>query len=149
MPTPSARATADWLPPNQAITDSVRIDGAYRIRYPKANDSLPRLQYSFRMETTVPPDLGSRIKAQREIRGWSQEELGRRISDLIGRQPGYGKAAVQKWESGMTTMPPADAIWAMEQLFQVPHDILLWGTDRKPPAPSRGATPGRRPGNPG
>jgi len=87
------------------------------------------------METTVPPELGGRIRAQREIRGWTQEELGRRISDLIGRQPGYGKAAVNKWEDGSTTMPPGDAIWAMEQLFGVPHDILLWGPDRKPQAP--------------
>jgi transcriptional regulator with XRE-family HTH domain len=93
------------------------------------------------METTVPPDLGRRIRAARELRGWTQEQLGQRISELIGRTPGYGKAAVNKWEDGTTAMPPGDAIWAMEQLFGIPYDLLLWGPDKKPVAARRPSAP--------
>lgn len=93
--------------------------------------------------------FGERVKANRDYRDWSQEELGRRVSELIGRNPPYTKAAVQKWESGDTGMPPGDAVWALSQIFAIPYELLLWGPDKKPQVEhKRTAPPIRKPSFP-
>lgn len=121
------------------MTGSQRTPTGYPIRYSKANDYLLSFGYGFPMETD---ELGQRIKAARTLRGWTQEELAQKVSGLINRVPPYGKAAVQKWESGTTEMPPGDVIWALERILSIPYDLLLWGQDRKPagraPRPPRG-----------
>lgn len=116
------------------MTESHRTRLGYLIGYSKANDYLPALAYGSLMETE---ELGHRIKMARTLRGWTQEELAQKVSLAINRSPPYGKAAVNKWEAGKTGMPPGDVIWALVMLFGIPHDLLLWGQDRKPP--------GRRP----
>jgi transcriptional regulator with XRE-family HTH domain len=114
------------------MTACVCIRREYRIRYRIANDSIPLPAYSFRVDTL--DQLGDRIRTARKLRGWSQEDLGARVSELIGRSPPYGKAAVQKWESGATEMPPGDVVWALAELFAIPHALLLWGPDKRPPS---------------
>lgn len=128
------------------MTESVCIAQEYLKRYPEANDQIPPIRYSFQMETET---IGDRIRAARKLRDWSQEDLGLRVSQLIGRNPPYGKAAVSKWEDGTTGMVPGDAVWALIQLLGIPHDLLLWGPDKKPPAARRHpATPMRKPSFP-
>jgi transcriptional regulator with XRE-family HTH domain len=59
-------------------------------------------------------DIGDRIRAERQARGWSQTELGRRA--------GIGLATVKRLEAGGVSMRPlVHACWALE----VPLDRLL------------------------
>jgi len=90
--------------------------------------------------------FGSRIRTARKLRGWSQEELGRRVATLLARATPLGKAAVQKWEAGDTRLPEADVVYALSIILDMPHDLLIWGEDRKPPGMRRHpATPERKP----
>lgn len=77
--------------------------------------------------------FGERIKAARTLRGWTQEELGRRVATTLGRATPIGKAAVQKWEKGETRLPEGDVLWALSEVLSIPHDVLLWGAERRPP----------------
>lgn len=67
--------------------------------------------------------MGSRIKELRLERGLTQEELG--------KIAGVKKAAVQKWESGMTTNLRRDVIQRLSTFFDVSPSYLMGMTDIK------------------
>lgn len=104
----------------------------YRNRYPAVKHKIRDDDYSFPMDT-----FGARIKAARELRDWSQEELGRRVAAMLGRSTPVRKAAVSKWELGDTRLPEADVVDALSRVLDIPWEILLWGADRKPPSMRR------------
>lgn len=60
-------------------------------------------------------ELGSRIKAEREKRGWEQAELAARI--------GVGQQTVSRWESG-NFRPKADDLHKLVEIFE--GDINEW-----------------------
>lgn len=85
--------------------------------------------------------FGTRIKSAREIRGWSQEELGRRVAVWLGRATLITKATVNKWEDGSTRLPESDVLVALAYIFDTTPQFLLWGPDRRPPGDRARATP--------
>lgn len=111
----------------------------YLKRYPSVKHKIRVSDYSFPMDT-----FGARIKAARELRGWSQEELGRRVAAMLGRSTPIRKAGVSKWELGDTRLPEADVVDALARIFDIPWEMLLWGPDRKPPSMRRGASAAER-----
>lgn len=60
---------------------------------------------------------------------------------MLGKGRPYTKAAVNKWEAGTVRMPPGDVIAALSRMFGMPHELLLWGPDQKPPGERRSPTP--------
>jgi transcriptional regulator with XRE-family HTH domain len=121
------------------MTVSVCMPEEYPNRYSPVKHKIPDGDYSFRMDT-----FGARIKAARELRGWSQEELGRRVAAMLGRSTPVRKAAVSKWELGDTRLPEADVVDALARIFDIPWEMLLWGPDRKPPSMRRHAPTAER-----
>jgi transcriptional regulator with XRE-family HTH domain len=69
--------------------------------------------------------MSTRIKAEREARGWSQQEL----ADLVGVRH---RSIVSRWEGGSRKPYPRHAI-KLEALFGLPLDTLL-STKQKTPA---------------
>ncbi len=68
--------------------------------------------------------IGARIAGLRERRGWSQEELARRL--------GVGRARLGKWETGEHAPPPVQLL-ALKAAFGVSLDELVEdGEERRP-----------------
>lgn len=67
--------------------------------------------------------MGDRIKDLRTSKGMTQEELG----EIVGVK----KAAVQKWESGLTKNLKRSAIKKLSELFEVSPSYLMCMTDIK------------------
>lgn len=65
--------------------------------------------------------LGDRIRTLRKQKGYSQEQLARRLHVTQG--------AVSQWEKGITT-PAADQLKALAEIFETTVDDLL--IDNKP-----------------
>lgn len=65
--------------------------------------------------------MGDRIKSLRVLNGMTQEELGRRV--------GVKKAAVQKWESGLTENLKRSTIKVLSDIFDVSPSYLMCMTD--------------------
>ena len=60
--------------------------------------------------------MKNRIKELREARGWSMEELGRRV--------GIGKSGVNKWEKGVNQIK-MDKLQKLAEIFEVPiYEII-------------------------
>lgn len=80
--------------------------------------------------------LGDRIKKYREIRGFSQERLGRLL--------GVSREAVSQWESN-DTEPRPKRVRQIATALGVPYPVLLLGDEAEltsnvrplPPRPSR------------
>lgn len=68
-------------------------------------------------------EMGKRIQQLRTEKGMTQEELGR----LVGVQ----RAAVQKWESGLTTNLRRSVIQKLSDFFEVSPSYLMGMTDIK------------------
>jgi transcriptional regulator with XRE-family HTH domain len=66
-------------------------------------------------------EVGDRIRAAREIRGWSQLELASRL--------GRGQATVCYWETGQRVIAVA-ALLELAQVLEVPPASLLPGDGR-------------------
>jgi len=67
--------------------------------------------------------VGKNIKAQRTLKGWSQQELATRL--LVTRQ------TISKWELGRS-YPDLESLVRLSQLFDVTTDYLLGLTASKP-----------------
>lgn len=62
--------------------------------------------------------VGERIKTHRLEKGWTQEELGKRL--------GVGKAAIQKYESGQVQNLKSSTIKTLCELFNAkPFDFIF------------------------
>lgn len=60
--------------------------------------------------------MKNRIKELREARGWSMEELGRRV--------GIGKSGVNKWEKGVNQIK-MDKLQKLAEIFEIPiYEII-------------------------
>lgn len=68
-------------------------------------------------------EMGKRIQRLRTEKGMTQEELGK----LVGVQ----RAAVQKWESGLTTNLRRSVIQKLSDFFEVSPSYLMGMTDIK------------------
>ncbi len=68
------------------------------------------------------PIFARRIRALREGRGWSANELGRRVAEVPGCDR-VGASHVQKWESG--SPPSATFLDGLAHVFGVPVDSFL------------------------
>lgn len=72
---------------------------------------------------------GGRIKELRLLNNLTQEELGDKV--------GVKKAAVQKWESGVTTNLRRSTIQKLSELFDVSPSYLMGMTNSKNPSTSK------------
>lgn len=77
--------------------------------------------------------LGQRIKAEREQRGWTQNDLAQRLH--VSRQ------SISKWENG-TAFPDIDKLVQLSDLFQMTLDNLVRGKDpiQRPQSKHKGMT---------
>lgn len=66
-------------------------------------------------------DISELIKQERTNRGWSQEELAKRLS--ISRQ------SISKWESG-TALPNTEQLIKLSDIFEVSLDVLIKGDEK-------------------
>jgi transcriptional regulator with XRE-family HTH domain len=90
------------------------------------NDAVRRRDYhKRRMET-----LGARIKALREARGLTLQDL----ADLCG----VTRQAVQQWESGATADIKLDPFLRLAKALATDPWFLKWGPTREPPTLGRG-----------
>jgi transcriptional regulator with XRE-family HTH domain len=90
------------------------------------NDAVRRRDHNKRrMET-----LGARIKALREARGLTLQDL----ADLCG----VTRQAVQQWESGATADIKLDPFLRLAKALATDPWFLKWGPTREPSALGRG-----------
>lgn len=82
--------------------------------------------------------MGARIRMLRVAKGYTQEALGRRIGDVLGRDP-ITKATVSKWEDGTTTY--IREVNTLAEVLGVDVAYLRWGADRAPKAPGARSAP--------
>lgn len=68
---------------------------------------------------TVPFGLGARIKAAREIRGFTQPELGKMV--------GVSKSAVNQWENGLVQNLKLGNLFAVAQALNKDVKELVFG----------------------
>jgi transcriptional regulator with XRE-family HTH domain len=68
--------------------------------------------------------MGQRIKALREARGMSQQELGERV--------GVSKSAVSQWEVGTTSNVKLPTFLALLEALKTDMEYLVYGAGRKP-----------------
>lgn len=73
---------------------------------------------------SVPLGLGARIRAAREIRGWSQSELGRAV--------GVSKSAVSQWEKGSVQNLKLGNLFATAHVLDQDVRELVFGAGRGP-----------------
>lgn len=68
--------------------------------------------------------MGEYIKQLREERGWTMEELGKKV--------GVNRAAVQKWEKGTVENIKRSTIKELSKVFGVsPCDLMCWDEEPK------------------
>ena len=69
--------------------------------------------------------MGEYIKKLRTDRGWSQEELGKKV--------GVNRAAVNKWETGTVENIKRTTIKRLSEVFGVtPCELMCWNDEPKP-----------------
>ena len=78
-----------------------------------------RPEYHGGMET-----MGQRIKALREARGMSQQELGQRV--------GVSKSAVSQWETDSTASVKLPTFLALLEVLHTDMEYLVYGPRRQP-----------------
>jgi transcriptional regulator with XRE-family HTH domain len=74
--------------------------------------------------------MGQRIKALREARGMSQQE----IADVVG----VSKSAVSQWELGQSKDIKLRTFLALLEALRTDMEYLVYGAARKAPAESPG-----------
>ena len=73
---------------------------------------------------SLPTRIGKRIRAARELRGWTQAELGRRLALKTAIKATSAKVLVSSWETART--PPSTAnIIALADTLDVSTDYIL------------------------
>lgn len=94
------------------------------ITYRLVKDDLSSDSYADRMET-----MGDRIRMLRQSRGWTQEELGRRV--------GVHKVSVSQWETGSTANIKLQTVLALIEELGTTLEYLVHGPEQKGTAKGR------------
>src|SRR5580700_8500478 len=77
---------------------------------------------------TNPQDIGARIRASREDRGWTQDQLANAV--------GVSRSAVAQWETGRAGQVTTN-LTRIAEVLEVGVEYLMYGDDKRAPAEAR------------